>query len=135
MTAACTLPPGEHRECLLRALNSAVNAAQARARQHRELEVLHQELKAKSPAVAELHELASFVSSQFTTLRTKFSKGVDADKARGLDVWKTALPWYEHELCVSESVVKYRLNVMRGVAAKLAEEDQQAGTDTSAPAA
>ncbi|VTU42583.1 MULTISPECIES: hypothetical protein [unclassified Variovorax] len=109
LDAVLQLPEGEHRENGLRALNAGLAAA-ARSNtawnQNRDLKV---QLATEQPALSEFNQVAAGIRYSLTELLKKFRAVYGQEVARGVDMSKTAWPWFEHELIVTEGGAEYRM--------------------------
>lgn len=102
---ALAQPEGEVRELLLRVLHSALMDKQQRRRLSDEVSGLKEQLKAESPALAEVSESGQRLQCWTKLLRRKYEEAVEAERKKGVDVWSTAWAWYGHELyCYTDAM-------------------------------
>lgn len=100
LDAVLAMPEGDVRVTLLRTLNSATNDAKRLRETQAEAQTLKEQLKAEKPTLAEANEAVKKVKIYVKLLHDKFNIVYNGEAKRGTDMWKTAWPWYEHELHV-----------------------------------
>lgn len=92
------MPEGDGRCALLKSLNSGLTATRRRFELYDGVNALHRQLKAERPDMAELGAAADLIKRYGQMFISKFKQAYDIEAKKGNDMWKTAWPWYEHEL-------------------------------------
>lgn len=98
LTAAMTVPPGEARHALLTALSSAVGTHLRNGELMEDKERLTQRLATEMPDAQLLEQGHQKVRVFLRGVTDAFKKAWAADKARGMDMSKSSMAWFEHEL-------------------------------------
>lgn len=95
---AQTLPPGPFRVRLLTFLDKSLSRLIRQKECYDQTSMLQAQLRAEKPDLSEFNSHARAIESSMKMLRKKFTQTADVEKGKGIDLWKTAWPWYEHEL-------------------------------------
>lgn len=115
---ALTLPEGATREVLLRHLNMGLFGQQRRKELYESNQKLSEQLKTEKPDLAELNLLLSPFATWVKLLRDKFRQVYEVESKKGQDLWKTAWPWYEHELYCYTDAMQHQIKKIEGATRK-----------------
>jgi hypothetical protein len=125
---AQSLPSGEAREQLLRHLDRSLTRLKRIRDLYDSNNLLSAQLKAEKPNVSEMNYLLSALPTWVKLLRTKFSEVADQEKAKGFNLWKSAWPWYEHELYCYTDAMLSQLQKIKQVPSKPEDTPQSPTT-------
>lgn len=123
--AALTMPEGEGRQAVLKALSSAVGVHLSNADLREDKNRLTQRLAAEMPEAQVLETEGHKVQVFLRAIEGAFKKAWDADKARGMDMAKTSMAWFEHEMLTYFGATRAALRVMQTAGAPRTSEESK----------
>ncbi len=110
--AAMQLPAGEPRQAVLRALSSAVGAHLSNAALQDDVKRLRTRLASEMPDAQRLEEGHAKVGVFLRKLGDAFKKAWASDVAKGVDLSRSSMAWFEHELLTYSPAIAAAVRAM-----------------------